>query len=101
MTPPPASAPAIVWAVYLRANTSARLAIAQGITRAQATNRLVRAADLGLVVRVARGRYAVPGAQVRVRGRQRRTVAAWRAAADRARNAITVPVYPPIRRSFA
>lgn len=101
VTPPPDSAPAIVWACYLGGTTPMRLAIAQGIPRALAADRLQRAADLGLVVRVEHGRYVVPGARVRVRGRERRTVAARRAAADRARNAIAVPVYPPIRRSIA
>lgn len=101
MTPPSDSAPAIVWACFLGGTTPNRLAIAQGIARKQAAGLLQRAADLGLVVRVEHGRYALPGAQVRVRGRNRRTITAWRAAADRARNAITVPVYPPIRRSIA
>lgn len=101
MTPPSDSAPAIVWACYLGANTPMRLAIVRGITRRQAADRLQRAASLGLLLRIEPGRYVLPGARPRRRGRKRRTVATWRAATDRVRAAIPVPVYPPIRRSIA
>lgn len=49
ITPPASGAPPIVWAVFLGADTSIRLADEWGLKLADAGDRLQKAADLGLI----------------------------------------------------
>jgi hypothetical protein len=51
MTPPPDSAPPIVWAVFMGCTTPARLAIDRGIASGCAYHRLRRAVERGWLVR--------------------------------------------------
>lgn len=68
MTPPPDTAPAIVWAVYLGANTPTRLAIACGITYPAAEARLRRAWRRGVLTRDADTHRYAPARTVPPRG---------------------------------
>lgn len=52
-------APAVVWAVYLGANTAQRVATQCCISKRAAAGRLVRAYRDGLLARVAWGKYSI------------------------------------------